>query len=69
MPSWGFKCKDCNQSFPFSAISESLADFYLPRKPVLPQEGVEHECPNCKVKSTYWLSDLIYQNGVVRRKD
>jgi hypothetical protein len=59
MASWGFKCKSCNQSFAFSSIGESLADLYLPRKPVLPQRGVEHECRNCKLKSTYQLNDLL----------
>jgi hypothetical protein len=60
--SWVLVCKSCGNAFTHSPVTETLADYYLPSKPEFPPDGEEHECPNCKVKSTYQRTELRYQS-------
>ncbi|HEX4001990.1 MAG TPA: hypothetical protein VHX36_05035 [Candidatus Acidoferrales bacterium] len=60
MASWGLTCKGCGQTFVYSRISETLADYFLPAKPEIATEGVERECPKCKERFTYLRSELTY---------
>ncbi len=63
MASWLLDCKNCHEAFPYSLIPDTLAEYYLPSRPVFPPEGRERECPNCKTKFTYHLIDLRFKNG------
>jgi hypothetical protein len=55
MASWALACKNCCKVFP-----ETAADYYLPTRPAFPLSGVERECPNSKVKSTYQATELAF---------
>ena len=63
MASWLLNCKNCSKPFAYSLISNTLAEYHLPSRPVFPAVGRERECPHCKTKSTYQQSDLRFQNG------
>lgn len=67
MASWVLKCKNCRVVFTHSQISNTLADYYIPARPQFPPEGLERECPTCKVKSTYQQHELMYQSDRARR--
>jgi hypothetical protein len=55
------KCRNCGAVFAYSQISETLADFFLPPKPALPPEGLDCECPDCKITHRYQQDELKYQ--------
>jgi hypothetical protein len=60
MSSWGLTCKGCGQTFAYSKIRETLADYFLPAKPEMAPEGVERQCPNCNEKFVYTRNELTY---------
>jgi hypothetical protein len=55
-------CKNCHKAFAYSKIGNTLGDFFLPLRPEIPPEGVECECPNCKVQAIYQRNELRYQS-------
>lgn len=61
MASWGLACKNCHAVFTHSQIPNTLADYYLPIRPEFPPDGLERECPNCKITSTYQRSELTFR--------
>jgi DNA-directed RNA polymerase subunit RPC12/RpoP len=61
MASWELTCKNCGDRFSHSKIEETLADYFLPKKPEFPAKGQEIKCPSCKTTGTYQRSDLRYQ--------
>jgi len=61
MANWALTCRNCGTVFAYSQISETLADFFLPPKPALPPEGLDCECPNCKIKQRYERDELKYR--------
>jgi hypothetical protein len=63
MPSWVLTCKSCGERFSHSKIEETLADYFLPKKPEFPAEGQKLECPNCKTEGTYQRSELRYKSA------
>ncbi len=64
MASWLLDCKNCREAFPYSLMPDTLADYYLPSRPVFPANGRERQCPHCKTKSTYEPFDLRFQNAL-----
>jgi hypothetical protein len=60
MASWTLACKNCHAVFTHSRIPDTLADYYIPTRPEFPPSGLECECPNCKVKSTYQARELTF---------
>jgi rubredoxin len=60
MASWALTCKHCGWVFIHSNIGETLADYFVPSKPFFPPQGIESECPNCKVKRIYLKNELTY---------
>jgi hypothetical protein len=61
MASWALTCKNCHAVFTHSQIPDTLADYYIPTRPEFPLNGLERECPDCKVTSTYHSIDLMFQ--------
>jgi rubredoxin len=61
MASWGLRCKNCGAVFTHSLIADTLADHFLPTRPEFPPNGIERECPSCKVKSRYQAIELVYK--------
>jgi phage FluMu protein Com len=61
MAKWVLRCKDCDRFFTHSEIGNTLADYFLPETPKLPPDGLEMECPHCKVKAAYLPSELRYK--------
>ena len=59
---WVLKCKNCEQTFTHSRISEAIEDYFIPAKPKLPAKGSEQVCPHCKTKAIYHADDLTYQS-------
>jgi hypothetical protein len=67
MESWTLVCKNCHKAFAYSKIGNTLGDFFLPLRPEIPPEGVERECPNCKVHAIYQRNELRYQSEAKSR--
>ena len=63
MAKWALKCKNCEQLFTQSEIGNTLADYFIPKKPKLPPEGLEIECPHCKSKAAYRPNELRYRES------
>jgi len=65
MPSalWVVSCRNCNESFTYSEISEPqhAVDYLFPTKPEVAGNGRELQCPHCKSIATYQRTDLWYQ--------
>jgi hypothetical protein len=62
MAIWVLICKRCGETFAYSEIGESLLDYFFPKKPEIPLEGVECECPTCKAKFIYQQYELMFGN-------
>jgi DNA-directed RNA polymerase subunit RPC12/RpoP len=62
MAEWELKCVNCNQNFTQSIIADTLSNYYLPVRPVFPEEGAEFECPHCGFKAVYQRTDLTYKD-------
>jgi hypothetical protein len=60
MAIWVLLCKRCGQTFAYCEISESLLDYFFPKKPVIPPDGVERQCPACKAKLIYQQYELMF---------
>jgi hypothetical protein len=63
MARWVFTCKNCYKVFPHAEIGDTLADYFLPKKPEISSEGQELECPDCKTKSIYQQNELWYERN------
>jgi hypothetical protein len=50
MAIWVLLCKRYGKIFAYCEISESLLDYFFPKKPVMLPEGIECQCPACKAK-------------------
>jgi rRNA maturation endonuclease Nob1 len=61
MASWVLECIHCNAIFTHSAIEEGLENYFLPIKPVFPEDGQSMSCPQCGHSARYQSSDLRYQ--------
>src|SRR6185437_14848355 len=48
-PRWVVSCRSCFKSFVHSYVghARNLEDYLRPTEPVLPNKGVELECPKC----------------------
>jgi hypothetical protein len=53
-------CKRCGETFAYCEIGESLLDYFFPKKPEMPTEGVERQCPACKAKFIYQQFELMF---------
>jgi len=62
MASWSLACKNCNKTFAYSEIGDTLIDVFIPLRPEFPSKGVERECPHCNEKATYQQNELRYQS-------
>jgi hypothetical protein len=38
-------------------------EYFFPKKPEVPTEGLEMECPECKTKCVYQQSELWYERN------
>jgi hypothetical protein len=63
MARWVFTCKNCYKIVPHAEIGNTLTDYFFPKKPEVPSEGQELECPECKTKSTYHQNELWYERN------
>lgn len=61
MASWMLVCKRCGSEFEHSKIGDTLADYFLPAKPVIPSAGLKRECPHCKAESDYQQGELKFR--------
>ncbi len=61
MSNWALKCKQCGSPFTFAEIEDTLENYFLPARPVLPKEGLLQECPSCLTKLSYLSTELIYR--------
>jgi hypothetical protein len=62
MPTWILTCKRCGEAIPYREIGESLIEFFFPKKPEIPPEGVEGECPVCQAKLIYQRYELTFRS-------
>ncbi len=62
MAIWVLLCKRCGETFAYCQIGESLLDYLFPKKPDMPPEGVECQCPTCKAKFVYLQYELVFRN-------
>ncbi len=62
MAIWVLSCKRCGETFAYCEIGESLLDYFFPKKPEMPREGVECQCPTCKAKFIYQQYELMFGN-------
>jgi hypothetical protein len=60
MSNWALKCKVCGNPFTFAEIEDTLENFFLPARLVVPREGVL-QCPFCLTKLTYLPTELVYR--------
>jgi phage FluMu protein Com len=58
---WTFRCKNCNKSFQFAEIEDTLDNYYFPAKPDMPAEGLRQKCPHCAAEHSYQSMDLVYE--------
>jgi hypothetical protein len=63
MARWVFTCKNCCKVVPHAEIGGTLMDYFFPKKPEVPVEGQELECPECKTKSIYQQNELWYERN------
>jgi hypothetical protein len=63
MSRWVFTCKNCFKIVPHAEIGNRLVDYFFPKKPELPTEGLEMECPQCKTKYVYRQTELWYERN------
>jgi hypothetical protein len=63
MARWVFTCKNCFKVVPYSEIGDTLTDYFFPKKPEVPTDGLEMECPACKTKSVYQQHELWYERN------
>ncbi len=63
MARWVFTCKNCFKVVPHAEIQNgnTLTDYFFPKKPEVPIEGIEMECPSCKTKHVYQQNELWYE--------
>ena len=61
-PRWVVCCRSCSKTIVQSYVGHdrNLEDYLHPTEPVVPDEGVELECPKCKTKAVYHSTDLRY---------
>jgi uncharacterized C2H2 Zn-finger protein len=62
MAKWVLRCKNCDQVFTHSEISNTLANYFIAEKPEFSPSGTECECPHCKSKFTYKQNELRYKD-------
>lgn len=43
MAIWVLACKRCGETFAYCEIGESLLDYFFPKKPEIPPEGVKRQ--------------------------
>jgi DNA-directed RNA polymerase subunit RPC12/RpoP len=53
MATWELQCPNCKNKFTYMVIGEELEDYYLPLRPLFPENGQEVVCPNCSYKAIY----------------
>jgi hypothetical protein len=63
MARWVFSCRNCGQLLEHAVIPDTLANFYFPAKPVLPDEGISKVCQNCSGAFTYSSNELFYERA------
>ena len=63
MARWVLSCPFCNEEFTYSEIphESTLADFFLPQKPLVPTDGVKLDCPSCKKSTTFFRHQMTYR--------
>jgi hypothetical protein len=63
MPFWVIGCVNCKTDFVYAKIDDyKLDEFLNPRKPEVPAQGYERECPSCGHKGAYARTDLVYSH-------
>lgn len=60
---WVFTCKNCFKVVPNGEVGNTLTDYFFPKKPEIPVEGIEMECPECKTKYVYQQNELWYERN------
>jgi hypothetical protein len=63
MASWVLMCPHCKTEFIYSKIEDSLKNYFLPTRPVVPDGGLELNCPHCDKSANYVRTDFMYQNS------
>jgi hypothetical protein len=61
MASWNVTCPHCAKEFEYSAIKDTIANYFVPEKPEVPEEGQSLVCKNCGKESIYKWPNLKYQ--------
>jgi DNA-directed RNA polymerase subunit RPC12/RpoP len=54
MATWELQCPNCKNKFAYMRITDDdLENYYLPLRPIFPEDGLEVECPDCSFKAVY----------------
>jgi endogenous inhibitor of DNA gyrase (YacG/DUF329 family) len=63
MASWTLKCPNCDSNFVHSSIEDTFENYFWPKRPTVPDDGIKMDCPECGKSATYQTDDLRYQSG------
>jgi hypothetical protein len=62
MAHWALVCPSCKKDFNiWKTRDTSIAEFFLPTKPLVPIDGLATRCPNCGWDGIYYPPDLRYR--------
>lgn len=53
MANWELQCPNCQKKFIYLRIEDDLESFYIPKRPMFPDNGLNVECPSCGSKTAY----------------
>jgi hypothetical protein len=67
MARWMLVCKRSRSEFEHSKIGDTLADYFLPAKPLILPNGLKRECPHCKAESDYQQGEANFRGSKDQR--
>jgi hypothetical protein len=68
MARWVLRCTNCSETFVYSEIKDTLANYFSLAKPEFPEGGRMLACMHCGKESLFQKTDLTYQRESVNRK-
>jgi len=68
MARWVLCCPTCSQTFVYSEIKDTFANYFLPTKAEFPKGGQTLTCTHCGKESLFQQTDLTYQRESVKRR-